>query len=79
MCFTLFGCLDGGKGLGHNLVVQFFTLGGSKMEILKTFFLTIVNDQMSYGKQVVDPQYVFFTLFGCWTGDGGLLYDFVTT
>ena len=37
---TLFGCLDGGKGLGHNLLMQFSTLGSSKMEIFKTdFFL----------------------------------------
>ena len=31
--FTLFGCLDRGKGLGHNLLMQFSTLGNSKMEI----------------------------------------------
>ena len=24
--FTPFGCLDGGKGLGHNLLMQFSTL-----------------------------------------------------
>ena len=37
--FTLFGCLDGGKGLGHNLLMQFSTLSRSKMEIFKNDFL----------------------------------------
>ena len=32
---TLFGCLGGGKGLGHNLVMH----GNSKMEIFKPDFL----------------------------------------
>ena len=41
--------------------------------------LTIHNDQMSYVKHVLDPLYVFFALFGCWRGDGGLLNDFVTS
>ena len=36
--FTLFGCLDGVKGLGHNLLMPFSTLGSSKMEIFKTDF-----------------------------------------
>ena len=36
--FTLFGCLDGGKGLGHNLLMQFSTLSASKMKIFKTHF-----------------------------------------
>ena len=35
--FTLFGCLDGGKGLGHNMLMQFFTLGSSKMDIFNNF------------------------------------------
>ena len=59
------------KGLGHNLLMQFFTLGSSKIEISQTDFfdiLTIHNDQMSYVKHVLDPLHVFFTLFGCWKG-----------
>ena len=36
--FTLFGSLDGGEGLGHNLRTQFFTLSSSKMENFKTDF-----------------------------------------
>ena len=67
--FTVFGCLDRGKGLGHNLLMQFFTLGTSKMEIFKTDFccvLTIHNDQISYVKHALDPLHVFFTVFECW-------------
>ena len=43
--FTLFGCGGGGgdgelpRGLGHNVLVQLSSLGGSKMEISKTVFL----------------------------------------
>ena len=33
--------------------------------------LTIHNDQISYVKHVLDPLYVFFTLFGCLGGGGG--------
>ena len=78
--FTLFGCLDGGKGLGHNLLMQFSTLGSSKMEISKpdSFdILTIHNDHISYVKHVLAPLF-FSALFGCLHGGGGLLSDFVT-
>ena len=73
---TLFGCWgEGGspRGLGHNLLMQFSSLGSSKMEISETDFfdtLTIQNDQISYVKHVLAPLYVFSTLFGCW-GEGG--------
>ena len=80
--FTLFGCLDGGKGLGHNLLMQFSTLGSSKIEIFNTDFfdiLTILNDQVSYMQHVLNPLYVFLTLLWCFDGDGGLLNDFPTT
>ena len=81
--FTLFGCLDGGKGLGHNLLMQFSTLPSSKMEFFKSDFfelVTIHNDQISCVNHVLDPLYVFFTLFCCWGGgDGGFLNDFVTS
>ena len=44
MFFTLFGYwVRGGggspKGLVHDLLVQFFTLGSSKTEVFETFFL----------------------------------------
>ena len=45
------------------------------MEISKTDFfdtLTIQKDQISYVKHVLAPLYVFFTLFGCLGGGGGL-------
>ena len=43
------------------------------MEISKTDFFDIMaihNDQISDVKHVLDPLYVFFTLFGCWGGGG---------
>ena len=76
--FTLFGCWGGGgglpRGLGHNLLMQFSSLGSSKMEISETDLfdtLTIQKDQISYVKHVLAPLYVFFTLFGCRGGGGG--------
>ena len=73
--FTLFGCWGGGsQGVGHNLLMQFSSLGSSKMEISETDFfdiLTTQNDEISYVKHVVAPLCVFFTLFGCWGGGGG--------
>ena len=53
--------------------MQFSGLGSSKMEISETDFfdiLTIQNDQIPYVKLVLDPLYVFFTLFGF--GGGGV-------
>ena len=55
----------------HNVLMQFSSLGSSKMELSETDFfdtLTIQNDQISYVKHVLAPLYVFFTLFGCWGG-----------
>ena len=77
MCFSPYlGVGRGGgglpRGLGHNLLMLFSSLGSSKMEISKTDFfdiLTIQTDQISYIKHV-SPLYVFFTLFGCWGGGG---------
>ena len=83
-CFSPFLCVfhpiwvwggGGTKGCrAHNLLMQFFGLGSSKMEISETDFsdtLTIQNDQISYVKLVLDPLHVFFTLFGCGGGGGG--------
>ena len=41
--FTLFGCWGGGgrglrRGLGHNMLMQFSSLGSSKMELSETDF-----------------------------------------
>ena len=77
MFFTLFGCVGWGGTKGsraHNLLVRFFGLGCSKMEIFETDFfdtLTIQNDQISYVKHVLAALHVFLTLFGC--GMGGAL------
>ena len=48
--FTLFGYWAGGgggggvspKGLVHNLLLQFFTLGSSKIEVFETYLFDIV-------------------------------------
>ena len=46
MFFILFGYWVGGggspKGLVHNLLMQFFTLGSSKIEVSETYFFDIV-------------------------------------
>ena len=54
--------------------MQFSSLS-SKMEISESNFfdaLAIQNDQISHVKHVLAPLYVFFTLFGCCGGGGGL-------
>ena len=61
--FGLFGCLGGGgpKRSRHNLLLQFSSLGSSKMEISETDFfdtLTIQNDQISYVNHVLAPLYL---------------------
>ena len=72
MCFsTYLGIGWGGgspKGLVHNLLVQFCTLGSSKIEVFETCFfemVTIQYDHLRYVKHVLGRIYVFFTLFGC--------------
>ena len=80
MFFTLFGYWVGGggggspKGLVHNLLMQFFNLDSSKIEVLETFFFDVVitqNDHPRYVKHVLGRIYVFFTLFGYWVRGGG--------
>ena len=62
-------------GLAHNLLMQFSSLGCSKMEFSETVFfdvLTIQNDEICYVMHVLTPFHEFFTLFGCWgAGEGG--------
>ena len=46
MCFSLYlgivcGRRGSPKGLVHNLLMQFFTLGSSKIEVVKIFFLIL--------------------------------------
>ena len=72
MFFTLFGywVYGGGvspKGLVHNLLMQFFTLGSSKIKVSETCFFDIVitqNDHSSYVRHILGRIYMFFTLFG---------------
>ena len=62
------------NGPGHNLLMQLFTLGSSKMEVFETYFFDIVttqNDHPRYAKHVLGRIYVFFTLFGYKSGGGG--------
>ena len=52
------------KGLVHNLLMQFFTRGSSKIEVFETCFSDIVttpNDHTSYVKHVLGRIYVFLT------------------
>ena len=62
------------KGRVHNLLMQFFNPGSSKIEGFETCFCDIVttqNDHPSYVKHVLGRIYVFFTLFGYQVGGGG--------
>ena len=61
------------KGLVHNLLMQFFPLDSSKMEVFKKNFdiLTTHYDHPSYLKHISGRIYMFFTLFGYWVGGGG--------
>ena len=55
------------NGPGHNLLMQFFTPGSSKIEVFETCFFDIVitqNDHPGYVKHVLGRIYMIFTLFG---------------
>ena len=55
------------NGAVHNLHVQFFTLGSSKIEVFETCFydiMTTQNDHPRYVKHVLGRIYVFFILCG---------------
>ena len=59
----------------HKLLKQFSTLYRSKMQNFANHFSDIVttyNDEVCYVKHGLAPFYVFFTLFGCVGGGGGL-------
>ena len=71
------------KGLVHNLLMQFFTLDSSKVEVFKTCFFDIVTtqyDHPSYLKHILGRICMFFTLFGYWGGGWvhNLLMQFFT-
>ena len=51
----------------HNLLMQFLTLGSSKIEVFETCFCDIVTTQYDlprYVKHVLGRIYMIFTLFG---------------
>ena len=62
-----------------NLLMQFFTLGSSKIEVSESYFVNIVitqNDHPTYAWYVLGSIYVFFTFspylgIGCAGGGGG--------
>ena len=61
------------NGPVHNLLMQFFTLGSSKIEVFETCYYDIVitqYDHPNYVKHVLGRIYMFFTLFG-YLGRGG--------
>ena len=61
------------NGEVHNLLMQLFTLGSSKIEVFETCFFDIVttqNDHPRYVKHVLGRLYMFFTLFGYQVGGG---------
>ena len=62
------------NGEVHNLLMQVFTPGSSKIEVFETCFFDIVttqNDISNYAKHVLGRIYVFFTLLGVRSGGGG--------
>ena len=55
------------NGPVHNLLMRFFTLGSSKIEVFETSFYDIVTtryDHPRYVKHVLGRIYMFFTPFG---------------
>ena len=51
----------------HNLLMQFLTMGSSKIEVFETYFYDIVTtryDHPRYVKHVFGRIYIIFTLFG---------------
>ena len=69
MCFSPYlgvECWGVPKGLVHNLLMQFLTLGSSKIGVSKTCFFYLVttqNDHPRYVKHVLARIYVVCTLF----------------
>ena len=54
------------NGPGHNLLMQFFTLGSSKIEVFGSYsydIMTTQYDHPRYVKHVLGRVYVVFTLF----------------
>ena len=67
----------------HNLLMQFFTLDSSKIEVSEAYFSDIVttyHDKPGYIRHVLGIICVFFILFGDWVcGGGGQPMEWYTT
>ena len=81
MFFTLFGYWAGGgggqTGLVHNLLMQFFTLGSSKIEVFETYIFDILitqNHHPSCEKHILACIYIVFTPFRVCVA-GGRFFD----
>ena len=78
LIFTLFGYFVRGKspkGLVHSLLMQFFTLGSSKIQVSETYSVDILTthiDHPGYVKHDLGGIHVFFTIFGYLVGGGGV-------
>ena len=63
------------NGPVHNLLMQFFTLDSSKIEVFETCFFDVVttqNDHPRYVKHALGCICVFFILFGYEIRGGGV-------
>ena len=70
------------KGVVHNLLVQLFTLGNSKIEVFETYFFDTViisNDHPRYVKHVFGRIYEFVMLFSYWVRGADVPRDWSTT
>ena len=55
------------NGPGHNLLMQFFIMQSSKIEVFENYFfvmVTIQNEHLGYVKYVLGRIYMFFTILG---------------
>ena len=72
MCFSLYlgiGCWGGSpKGLVHNLLMQFFTIYSSKMEVFDTYFFDRVIYKACFSPYLcsyhTNPQRILYTSCG---------------
>ena len=68
--------------LVHNLLMQFFTLYSSKMEVAKIYIFHILatqNDHLSYIKHVLGSVHVVSPYLGIGCVGGGFPMDWCTT
>ena len=66
--------LGASKGLVYNLLMPFFIVGSSTIEVFETCFYDIVTTQYDhprYVKHVLGRIYMIFTLFGYFVGGVG--------